>query len=28
MPDLNSFTIESAIEQVKGACKSMGVDVV
>jgi large subunit ribosomal protein L11 len=28
MPDLNSFTIESAIEQVKGACRSMGVDVV
>jgi large subunit ribosomal protein L11 len=28
MPDLNSFTIESAIEQVKGACKSMGVDVI
>ena len=27
MPDLNSFTIESAMEQVKGACKSMGVDV-
>jgi len=28
MPDLNSFTVESAIEQVKGACRSMGVDVV
>ena len=28
MPDLNSFTLESAVEQVKGACKSMGVDVV
>jgi large subunit ribosomal protein L11 len=28
MPDLNSFTIEAAMEQVKGACKSMGVDVV
>jgi large subunit ribosomal protein L11 len=28
MPDLNSFTIESAVEQVKGACRSMGVDVV
>ena len=28
MPDLNSFTIESAIAQVKGACKSMGVDVI
>jgi large subunit ribosomal protein L11 len=27
MPDLNSFTIESAIEQVKGACRSMGVEV-
>ena len=27
MPDLNSFTIESAVEQVKGACRSMGVDV-
>lgn len=27
MPDLNSFTIESAMEQVKGACKSMGVDI-
>jgi large subunit ribosomal protein L11 len=28
MPDLNSFTLESAVEQVRGACKSMGVDVV
>jgi large subunit ribosomal protein L11 len=28
MPDLNSFTVEAAMEQVKGACKSMGVDVV
>jgi large subunit ribosomal protein L11 len=28
MPDLNSFTIESAVEQVKGACRSMGVDVI
>ena len=28
MPDLNCFTVEAAIEQVKGACKSMGVDVV
>jgi large subunit ribosomal protein L11 len=28
MPDLNSFTLESAVEQVKGACRSMGVDVV
>jgi len=28
MPDLNSFTLESAVAQVKGACKSMGVDVI
>ncbi|MFL6446088.1 MAG: 50S ribosomal protein L11 [Bryobacteraceae bacterium] len=28
MPDLNSFTVESAIEQVKGACRSMGVEVI
>jgi len=28
LPDLNSFTVEAAMEQVKGACKSMGVDVV
>jgi len=28
MPDLNSFTIESAIAQVRGACRSMGVDVI
>jgi large subunit ribosomal protein L11 len=28
MPDLNCFTLESAVEQVKGACRSMGVDVV
>jgi large subunit ribosomal protein L11 len=28
MPDLNSFSLESAMEQVKGACRSMGVDVV
>jgi large subunit ribosomal protein L11 len=28
MPDLNSFTLESAISQVKGACVSMGVDVI
>ena len=28
MPDLNCFTVEAAMEQVKGACKSMGVDVV
>ena len=27
MPDLNSFTLESAVEQVKGACRSMGVEV-
>ncbi|MBY0504908.1 MAG: 50S ribosomal protein L11 [Bryobacteraceae bacterium] len=28
MPDLNSFTLESAISQVRGACVSMGVDVI
>jgi len=28
MPDLNCFTVEAAMEQVKGACKSMGVDVI
>jgi large subunit ribosomal protein L11 len=28
MPDLNSFTLEAAVEQVRGACKSMGVDVI
>lgn len=28
MPDLNSFDLEGAINQVKGACVSMGVDVV
>ena len=28
MPDLNSFALESAVEQVKGACRSMGVEVV
>jgi large subunit ribosomal protein L11 len=28
MPDLNSFSLASAVEQVKGACRSMGVDVV
>ncbi len=28
LPDLNSFSLESAVEQVKGACRSMGVDVV
>jgi large subunit ribosomal protein L11 len=27
MPDLNCFTLESAVAQVKGACRSMGVDV-
>lgn len=27
MPDLNCFTVESAKEQVRGACRSMGVDV-
>ncbi|MBV8811465.1 MAG: 50S ribosomal protein L11 [Acidobacteriaceae bacterium] len=27
MPDLNCFTIEAAMEQVKGACRSMGVEV-
>jgi large subunit ribosomal protein L11 len=27
MPDLNCFTVEAAIAQVKGACRSMGVDV-
>jgi large subunit ribosomal protein L11 len=27
MPDLNCFTVEAAMEQVKGACKSMGVDI-
>ncbi|MCX6595199.1 MAG: 50S ribosomal protein L11 [Acidobacteria bacterium] len=28
MPDLNCFTVEAAVEQVRGACVSMGVDVV
>ena len=28
MPDLNCFDLESAIQQVKGTCVSMGVDVV
>src|SRR5438876_3012176 len=28
MPDLNCFTVEAAVEQVKGACRSMGVDIV
>jgi large subunit ribosomal protein L11 len=27
MPDLNCFTLEAAVAQVKGACRSMGVDV-
>ena len=27
MPDLNCFTVEAAVEQVKGACRSMGVEV-
>ena len=27
MPDLNCFTLDAAVEQVKGACRSMGVDV-
>ena len=27
MPDLNCFTVESAKEQVRGACRSMGVEV-
>ncbi len=28
MPDLNCFTVDAAVEQVKGACRSMGVNVV
>jgi large subunit ribosomal protein L11 len=28
MPDLNCFTVDAAVEQVRGACRSMGVDVV
>ena len=28
MPDLNCFTLEAAVEQVRGACRSMGVEVV
>jgi large subunit ribosomal protein L11 len=28
MPDLNCFTVDAAIAQVEGACRSMGVDVV
>jgi large subunit ribosomal protein L11 len=27
MPDLNSFSLESAMAQVEGACRSMGVEV-
>jgi len=27
MPDLNCFTLEAAVEQVKGACNSMGVEI-
>lgn len=27
MPDLNCFTLDAAVSQVKGACRSMGVDV-
>jgi large subunit ribosomal protein L11 len=27
MPDLNCFDVESAVEQVKGACRSMGVEI-
>jgi len=27
MPDLNCFTLDAAVEQVKGACCSMGVEV-
>jgi large subunit ribosomal protein L11 len=27
MPDLNCFSLEAAVAQVKGACRSMGVDV-
>ncbi len=27
MPDLNCFTLDAAVEQVKGACRSMGVEV-
>jgi large subunit ribosomal protein L11 len=28
MPDLNSFSVEAAMNQVKGTARSMGVDVV
>jgi large subunit ribosomal protein L11 len=27
MPDLNCFSLEAAIEQVKGTCRSMGVEI-
>ena len=27
MPDLNCFTLDAAVQQVKGACRSMGVEV-
>jgi large subunit ribosomal protein L11 len=27
MPDLNCFSLEAAVAQVKGACRSMGVDI-
>ncbi len=27
MPDLNCFTVEAAVNSVKGTCRSMGVDV-
>jgi ribosomal protein L11 len=28
MPDLNSFDLKSAMEQVRGTARSMGVDVI
>jgi large subunit ribosomal protein L11 len=28
MPDLNCFTVEAAVNSVKGTCRSMGVEVV
>jgi large subunit ribosomal protein L11 len=28
LPDLNSFDLQGAVNQVKGACRSMGVDVI
>ena len=28
LPDLNSFDLKSAMEQVKGTARSMGVDVI